>query len=215
MAKTYKVKRVGRPTKNKVEEYMEKITTDTPDTTETKKTEPEVAEKPEPLTAEQAEIANVIMSSDKEWETIGEESMVDFSLSKPAYPIPKEAEELQKKKEFAFRYIENNLARLQQVMRQEVPYKWWPCNSTNTPYLQKYIDKTDGAVHCQDQILVFKPWWMHEKYKQIVTGRSRTKTTVLDSKHGAKEADGSKWTSDENAKIVDGKDEVMEVADDM
>lgn len=205
----------------RVEEYAAELKGDSPVEETPQEKEKEETPKAEKmtmgLTPEQTHIANLIMSSDNEWETIREDQLTDYSLGDEPYPLPDEAKKRQERREFAFRWIENSGSRLEEVMRMDVPFRWWPCNSTNTPYLQKYIDRATGAIHCKDQILVFKPWWMHQKKKDIISGaeEARMGDASLEAKHRTKEPNGSEWTAGSDARVNEGRDVVMRVADDV
>ena len=140
-------------------------------------------------------------ATEREWERIDAEQVADFSLSRAPYELPAAARELQERKKFVFRWIEDSLFRLKEVMRLEVPMRWWPCNSTSTPFLKRECSASlDGAVHCKDQILVFKPYWMHQKYLEIVQGLSEPKMVGLDAKKGLKTREAS-WYPGEESKI--------------
>lgn len=93
-----------------------------------------------------------------EWETIKESDVEDFSLMGDPYPLPKPARD---RKDLVFRWVENSPERIKQLRRKDPPLTWWVCNSTNTPFLEDFFDE-DGAVHCNDQILVVKPRWMRD-----------------------------------------------------
>lgn len=158
---------------------------------------------------EKKALASLIAAPDKEWETIVESDIYDFSLGDEPYPLPTEARKMLKERKFVFRWIEDDMARLREVMRQDVPNKWWPCNSTNTPFLKKHVDKSTGGIHCKDQILVFKPYWMAEKRTEAITRseEGRLEGSALTAKHGMRESDGSQWTTGEESRI--GKTDVV------
>lgn len=126
-------------------------------------------------TAKQAALSEAINKTDTSWETITEESMVDLKLSEDPYRLPMEAQEKLDNKEFVFRWIEDSVARVDEITRLDAPMRWWICNSTNTPFLEKYVDSCDGGVHCKDQLLVFKPYWMHQKIKNLKSNISEAK----------------------------------------
>lgn len=162
------------------------------------------------MTTEEQVIANEILCADTDWQTITEKDLEDFSLADDPYRLPDEAEKERLEKHFAFRWIENDVGRLKQIMNLQVPMKWWPCNRTNTPFLEKRCSDTDGAVHCQDQILVFKPFWMLKAYQKIIDNAQEAKLEGLEKKDGLEE-DGLKWST--NDKIGDS-DVVLAVSDD-
>jgi hypothetical protein len=162
------------------------------------------------ITPEQEELRKTIDYSDVDWQTITEDSLTDFSMSMEPYPLPEEAKKKVLKREFAFRWIEDSPARLKEIMKAEVPDKWWPCNRTNTPFLSKHCDNIDGAVHCKDQILVFKPWWMHFKRQEFFERQSEINLASgsIDAKNGFKEENGTEWHSGQQNRIT-SSDEVM------
>ena len=116
-----------------------------------------------------------------EWSTIKESDLQDFSLMKDPYPIPAPA---RKRSDLVFRWIENSPERIKEIQRRDPPQKWWACNGTNTPFLEKFIDPSDGAVHCKDQILVVKPRWMRDIEKGATDDRFEAllNTKNLDNK---------------------------------
>lgn len=138
------------------------------------------------LTPEEQAIAQRVAGENREWETIGEESAIDFSLMQDTFRLPEEAQKLQREKRFAFRWIERRKERIDQIRNKPVPLKWWICNSANTPFLKKYIDPVLGAVIREDQILMFRPWWMHEKENNIKAGMANAldQTKRLDALQG-------------------------------
>ena len=119
------------------------------------------------LTPDEMAIAQRIAAENNDWQTIGEDSAIDFSLMQDMFELPEEARKKVQNKEFAFRWIERTRQRIDQIRNKPVPFKWWLCNATTTPFLKKYVDPALGAVVREDQILVFRPWWMHEKEKAI------------------------------------------------
>lgn len=151
------------------------------------------------MTQEQKALAQEIQSSEADWQTITEGDLLDFSLGGDPYPLPKEAKIKQDKREFAFRWIEDTKERLQEVTRIEAPLKWWICNSTNTPYLKKYIDSITGAVHCKDQMLVFKPYWMAEKVRELKEGVSEAKLQAGSLRD--RDEEDTTWRTGESQKI--------------
>lgn len=165
----------------------------------------------------QQELSNQIGFSDSDWQTITEDDLTDYSLGDVPYPLPEEAQDKQDAKEFAFRWIERNPARLKEIMGADVPEKWWPCNSTNTPYLSKHCDLSDGAVHCKDQMLVFKPWWMHRKRQDAIDGTSEAqlKGDAIEAKHRTQEEDGSEWYAGEQSRIQKNDVVMGKVSDDI
>ena len=122
------------------------------------------------MTPEEMAIASLVGASDNSWATIGEESTLDYSLGKDAFELPEPARKLEQKKQFKFRWITRTPDRLRQITSKEPPLKWWPVNRVQpaSGAFDRFIDTT-GCVPREDQMLVFKPWWMFEKeraYKQ-------------------------------------------------
>lgn len=145
-----------------------------------------------PITAEeQAIAARVAADSNREWETIGEDSAIDYSLGRDLFELPPPAKKEQDEKRYAFRWIVRTQARIDEIRSKPVPLKWWMCNSTNTPFLKGYFDPILGGITREDQILVFKPWWMHAKQRemvdQITEGKNQDITRKNREKRGAAE----------------------------
>lgn len=155
------------------------------------------------VTRKQSELAQEIKVVDTTWQTIKEEEMVDYSLGGDPYELPKEAKAKVTAKEFAFRWIEDTPERLQEVTRIEPPMRWWVCNSTNTPYLKKYLNPNTGALHCKDQILVFKPYWLAVKAKNVKSevSENQLNSRKLDVRDGMVDNKGAEWKSGKNHKI--------------
>lgn len=147
------------------------------------------AEAPEnslrPLTSEeQAIAARVAADSDREWETITEDSVLDYSLGRWAFELPPEAVKLQCEHRFAFRWITRTKERIDEIRTKQPPARWWICNRANTPFLAHLCDPVLGAVVREDQILVFQPWWMREKMRAIVQGIADGKSADLTEMDG-------------------------------
>lgn len=116
-----------------------------------------------PITAEEQAIAARVSGDLGDWGTFGEDSVLDYSLGRDIFALPEPAKKKQDNKEFAFRWITRTTERLDQIRNKAVPFKWWICNRVNTPFLEGYFDPVLGCVSCEDQMLVFKPWWMRDK----------------------------------------------------
>lgn len=127
----------------------------------------EVEERPvstvKPITPEEQAIAARVVAESDDWQTIGEDSTLDFSLGRDVFEFPPPAKAKLNGKEFSFRWILRDPKRLDEVRNKPVPFKWWICNSTNTPFLEGYFDPVLGCVCREDQMLMFKPWWMRDK----------------------------------------------------
>lgn len=123
------------------------------------------------LTPEERAIFARVSQDDESWETITEESSHDFALARDPFELPEPAKKLREKKEFAFRWITRKPERLDEVKNKPIPFRWWPVN-LNQPVgmaFKPFIDPNNGCVSREDQMLVFKPWWMFERelrYKQ-------------------------------------------------
>ena len=162
------------------------------------------------MTPEEQAIAAEIMNTDNSWETITEGDLTDFSLSEDPYKLPELAMKLKESKRFCFKWIVNDLTRLKEVTNLGVPLRWWIVNRTNIPELENLCSDIDGAIHCKDQILVFKPYWMLKAYQDIITQSGEEKMKDLSSMDG--EGDSShRWRSGKENKIT-SKDQVMAVA---
>jgi hypothetical protein len=118
------------------------------------------------LTPEELAIAKRVGNEDDGWQTIGESDMNDFSMSEDPFRLPPPAQKAENEKKYAFRWIRRDPARLDEVKRKPVPMRWWIANRTTTPFLASYVDPILGCITNHDQMLVFKPWWMHEKEKE-------------------------------------------------
>jgi len=140
-----------------------------------------------PFTAEeQAIAARVAADSTREWEVIGEDSAIDYSLGRDMFELPPPAKKEQEEKHFAFRWVHRTQARIDEIRSKPIPFKWWICNSTNTPFLKGYFDPVLGGVCREDQILMFRPWWMHEKQKAITAEITDSKNRDVTAKNGEK-----------------------------
>jgi hypothetical protein len=138
-----------------------------------------------PLTSdEQAIAARVAADTSKEWETIGEDSAIDYSLGKWIFDLPPEAKKMQDEKHYAFRWIQRTTSRIDELRTKQVPARWWICNRSNTPFLAHLCDPVLGAVIKEDQILMFQPWWMREKMRSVVAGVADGKSPDLTGMDG-------------------------------
>ena len=157
------------------------------------------------LTPEEMAIYARVAAESSDWQTITEESVKDFSLSKDPFELPEPAKKLREKKEFAFRWITRSSARLDEMKNKAVPFRWWPVN-LNQPVgkvFKPFIDPNNGCVSREDQMLVFKPYWMFEKeiaYKQKLAAR-HDESSRLESKNGETRKAGR----DSDVDIVAGK----------
>lgn len=174
---------------------------------------PDVVPEIRPITAEeQAIAARVAADSSREWETIGEDSAIDYSLGRDLFELPPPAKKEQEEKRYAFSWIERTQRQIDKIRSKPIPLKWWICNSTNTPFLKGYFDPVLGGVTREDMILVFKPWWMRTKQREMVdeitegknadlTRRNKEKRGAAEFVAGAGEA-GEKLSLKGNDNIV-------------
>jgi len=161
------------------------------------------------LTPEERALAARIASGDREWETITEESMGDFSLAEDPYKLPPEAAKQQAEKKFAFRWVEATPSRVDMIQSLDPPARWWICNATNTPFLEKHIDPAHGGIQKLDQLLMFKPWWMHERYQdaKMQIAKAKDRGGDITTRDGKKESYGE-WKAGPEHKIT-GNDVIM------
>lgn len=167
-------------------------------------------QKPEiEMTPDEKALAARISAGDKSWKTISEEDLNDFSLAEDPYKLPEPAAKRQAKKKFAFRWVEAKASRVDEIQSLAPPARWWICNSTNTPFLAEFCDPAHGGVQKQDQLLMFKPWWMHEKHQAAKMHIAKGKDNTIDKLNGKNE-DGVEWKAGAEHRIT-GSDEVMAV----
>lgn len=156
------------------------------------------------LTPEEQAIYRRVISDSEDWKTITEDEALDYSLSRDPFELPAPALKLQKNKEFAFRWITRRSERLDEIKNKPVPFKWWPVN-LNQPVgtiFKAYIDPNNGCVSREDQMLVFKPYWMFEKELAYKRGLADVAdTNRLESLHGQTRKAGR----DADVEIIAGK----------
>lgn len=160
---------------------------------------------PDNLTPEEKAIFGRVMAESGDWRTISEEESVDYSLSRDPFLPPEPALKLEQSKQFKFRWITRTPARLDEIKNKRVPFRWWPVNSLQPVggAFKQYIDPNHGCVSREDQMLVFKPWWMFEKereYKQgLADGADRAKSIEN------KDRETRKAGRDTDADVIAGK----------
>jgi len=122
-----------------------------------------------PMTPEEKAIFSRVASESMEWATIDPTATLDYSLADDPFKLPEPAIKLQKDKQFQFKWIERISTRLDEVKNKQVPFRWWPVNNMQPVggLFKDFVDSSTGAVHLMDQMLVFKPWWMWEKEREI------------------------------------------------
>jgi hypothetical protein len=136
------------------------------------------------LTADQRAIVDRVTSEDTSWFAIGEESMVDFSLSvnpmdlKANFP---EAHKLQTEKKYVFRFCERTPTRIDELTRSaQPPLRWAIVNRQSLPELTERVDPILGCVCCLDQMLLFKPYSHHIKVMEARNRSKEAKTKSVD-----------------------------------
>ena len=161
------------------------------------------------MTSEEAAIFERVKAETKNWTGVTEADIEDFSLMEDPFKLPPEAQKKRDKKELAFRWAEMKPQRIDELRNMPIPAKWWVANRTTTPFLEYLVDPIHGGIQRLDQILMVKPYWMHEAYQNKKMELAEIKDTAgdVEKRHGIKEEWGE-WISDERAKV--GKsDEVM------
>lgn len=151
----------------KAEANEQKQTQTQPDSTETPNASQPV------LTSEERALVDQITRSKPDWSQITEDDLLDFSLAEDPFKLPAEAKQRQDRKEMAYRWCERTPKRVAELTNANPPLKWWVANSTTAPYLQKHVDPTIGGVCRLDQILLLKPWNMHQKVKDAVASSAK------------------------------------------
>lgn len=137
------------------------------------------------LTAEESAIAaRVAADNAKEWETIGEDSAIDYSLGRWIFELPEPAQKMVEEKRFAFRWVKRVASRIDEIRSKQAPFRWWICNRANTPFLSAFVDPVLGGVIREDQILVFQPYWMSVKRQEIKNRVSGDRTQDITRLHG-------------------------------
>lgn len=159
------------------------------------------------LTAEEAALRSIVQAEQDTWLGLTDADIEDFSLSEDPFKLPKEAQQLQDRKEFAFRWCEAKVTRAKELQNAPVPFRWWICNATTCPTLARHCDSIDGGIHNRDQILLIKPWWMAEKVKKLKNAMDEARGKARDPKNraGQKIDDGLEFASQEQARLT-GKD---------
>lgn len=156
-----------------------------------------------PITAEeQAIAARVAADSSREWETITEKGALDYSLGRDVFELPPPAKKAYAEKNFVFRWIERKQSRLDEFRSKEAPYKWWVCNSVNTPFLAGFFDPILGCVSREDQMLMFQPYWMKMKRDEILQ-RQNEGIKDIRQKHGETKGDGMSFVAGKEIKEGD------------
>jgi hypothetical protein len=110
------------------------------------------------MSSEERSIFNRIASASDEWkEEIQSHDMHDFSLADDPFKLPLPAQKLRDQKLYVFRWITRDPRRLDEMMNKNKIMRWYPVNSTSpNEDFQKLVDRNNGAVCREDQMLVFK-----------------------------------------------------------
>lgn len=146
----------------------------TKDETKTKQQPPEpTAKAPTALTPDERALVDTISRQTDDWTQITEDDIHDFSLAEDPLKLPKEAQQRQDQREFAYRWCERTPKRIAELTNSDPPRKWWVANAVTAPYLKKYVDPTIGGVCRMDQILLLKPWKLHQMVKDAVAATSK------------------------------------------
>ena len=169
--------------------------------------------KPANLTQEEAAVFERIKAEgqDREWEHVTEEDAHDFTLAQDPMKLPEFAEKLLNRREYAFRWIERKKERVDEIRSMPIPQKWWIVNASTMPDSVSALDPVLGCVCKYDQLLVFKPYWMYGKEKQMEERKSEEKALAgeLESKHHVQvDETGSEFLAGKDHKIS-GRDDVQ------
>ena len=110
------------------------------------------------MSSEERSIFNRVASASDEWkEAIIATDMHDFSLADDPFKLPLPAQKLRDKKLYVFRWITRDPKRLDEMMNKNKIMRWYPVNSTSpNGDFRKLVDRNNGAVCREDQMLVFK-----------------------------------------------------------
>lgn len=151
-----------------------------------KEIKPRMMKKTQALTPEEMAIFQRVKNESKDWETITEESVDDYSLMEDPFKLPDEVKKFENERQFKFRWIERKSERLDEIRSAKVPNKWWIVNADTFPTLTDLCDPILGCISRLDQMLVFKPWWMHEKRMQLLDelNAAQDRSGTLEGKNG-------------------------------
>jgi len=157
------------------------------------------------LTPEEEAIVRRVESEERDWETIGEESMVDFSLSEDPFKLPREAQERQDRREFAFRWALRKPERVDSLRTLAPPQRWMIVNKQTCPWINdRDIDPILGCVCRLTQMLFFKPWSWHMRVKEAKNALADgVDSRSVKNKHGIQD-ENSEWLAGDQYKISGG-----------
>lgn len=166
--------------------------------------QPTTAASPASLTPEERALVEQVSRSTDDWTAITEDDMLDYSLAEDPLKLPPEAKQRQDRKEMAYRWCERTPKRVAELTNASPPLKWWVANSTTAPYLQKYVDPTLGGICKLDQILLLKPWKLHQKVKDAVEGSARALYNSRELEKGGAQRVQSRDSSD-HLRVIAGE----------
>lgn len=152
----------------------------------------------------------------REWENIAESDMDDFSLRDDPMKLPDFAQKLQDAKHYVFRWVTKSKERLDEIRNMKPPFKWWIVNASTMPGSESELDPVLGCVSKLDQLLVFKPWNLHEaqnRYRRQLAD-AKDQSGDLDKKDGFVPAENIELKAGPEARIQK-TDEVMVQEDDV
>ena len=182
------------------------------ETNETQVKQPRMT-KPANLTPDETAIFQRVKNEadrGREWETITERDIDDFSLREDPMKLPEFAQKLKDAKVYAFRWVTKSKERLDEIRNLKPPLKWWIVNASTVPESVDDLDPVLGCVSKLDQLLVFKPYWMFEAQQRIKRELADSKDGSGDvhKKDGFVPADNIELRAGPDYKVT-SKDEVM------
>lgn len=144
------------------------------------------AGKTQALTPEEMAIFQRVKNENDDWKTITEDQVDDYSLMQDPFKLPEEVKALELAKNFKFRWVERDAKRLDEVRSKQVPNKWWIVNLETFPEFEDLFDPILGTINREDQMLVFKPWWMHIKRQELIQelNKAQDRSGTLEGKDG-------------------------------
>jgi len=121
------------------------------------------------MTSEELAIFKRIAGQSDDWRSIPEKDIADYSLRNDPFMLPESILQLERSREFKFRWISRSVDRLDEVRSAQVPHRWWIVNRDTFPQLpHDLFDPVLGCIMRHDQMLVFKPYWMFEKRQALI-----------------------------------------------
>lgn len=164
------------------------------------------------LTSDEKALAKRISNETDEWKGLTEDDLEDYTLAEDPYKLPGPAAQAQHEKKFAFRWAVANSDRIDQLRNMEIPARWYICNAIQTPFLGKYMHPIHGGIKKHDQLLLFKPWWMHEAHQnaKMNVAMAQDEAGSLKNKEH-KSTNSAQWKAGKKMKINSSRDEVMAI----